>query len=117
MTELTKVRWTAMDDSSTRKPKKKSHRFLFASSGIILTFMAVYFFNTHPEEEIDYNRDIRPIFNTKYITCHGGVKKQAGFSLLFREEALGKTKSGEPAIIPGDGDGSELVRRITHADP
>ena len=45
------------------------------------------------------------------------MKKQAGFSLLFREEALGNTRAGWPAIIPGDPDGSELVRRIELLDP
>ncbi|MBC7892752.1 MAG: DUF1549 domain-containing protein, partial [Sphingobacteriaceae bacterium] len=68
-------------------------------------------------EKIGYNDQIRPIFNKKCIVCHGGVKKSGGFSLLFREEALGKTKSGKPAIVPGDADDSELVNRLQHHDP
>lgn len=51
------------------------------------------------------------------MACHGGVKKAGGFSLLFEEEALGKTKSGKPAIIPGDADASEFIKRLTHRDP
>ena len=39
--------------------------------------------------------------NNKCISCHGGVKKNAAFSLLFEEEALGNTDEGSPAIIPG----------------
>ncbi len=68
-------------------------------------------------EKVGYNDQIRPIFNKKCIVCHGGVKKNGGFSLLFREEALGKTKSGKPAIVPGDADESELVNRLVHHDP
>ena len=68
-------------------------------------------------KKIAYNDDIRPIFNKKCIVCHGGVKKLGGFSVLFREEALGKTKSGKPAIVPGDADASELVKRLTHHNP
>ncbi len=67
--------------------------------------------------EISYNAHIRPIINNKCITCHGGVKKAAGLSFLFREEALGETESGLPAIIPGDAKNSELVKRIRHHDP
>ncbi len=70
-----------------------------------------------PTEKIDYNTQVKPIFNKKCITCHGGVKQKAGFSLLFREEALGNTESGKPAIIPGKPDESELIRRISIEDP
>jgi hypothetical protein len=70
-----------------------------------------------PVEKIDYNTQVKPIFNKKCITCHGGVKQKAGFSLLFREEALGNTESGKPAIIPGKPEESELIRRITIEDP
>nr|WP_255486646.1 DUF1553 domain-containing protein [Mucilaginibacter sp. SP1R1] len=69
------------------------------------------------EKEIDYSVDVKPIFNKKCISCHGGVKKQSGFSLLFQDEAMARAKSGKLAIIPGDPDGSELMRRITCTDP
>ena len=66
---------------------------------------------------IDYNVDIKPIFNKKCITCHGGVKRQSGFSLLFRTDALAINKSGKAAIIPGDPSHSEMIRRLTLKDP
>lgn len=66
---------------------------------------------------VDYNTEIKPIFNKKCITCHGGVKRQSGFSLLFRSEALAINKSGKAAIIPGDPSHSELIRRLTLKDP
>ncbi|MDB5209930.1 MAG: hypothetical protein JWQ30_757, partial [Sediminibacterium sp.] len=58
-----------------------------------------------------------PIFNKKCITCHGGVKRQSGFSLLFRSDALAINKSGKAAIIPGDPSNSELIRRLSLKDP
>jgi hypothetical protein len=66
---------------------------------------------------IDFNTEVKPIFNNKCISCHGGVKRKAGFSLLFRTEAMANTESGKPAIIPGKPDQSELIRRITLNDP
>lgn len=70
-----------------------------------------------PGRKVDFSADVKPILNKKCITCHGGVKAKAGFSVLFREDALAKTESGKPAIIPGDPDGSEMIRRISSNDP
>ena len=69
------------------------------------------------QEKISYNQDVRPILNKNCLSCHGGVKKNGGFSLLFKEEALDTTDSGNPAIIPGDAKNSELVKRLHHHDP
>lgn len=69
------------------------------------------------DEQISYNQHIRPIFNAKCITCHGGIKKSGNFSLLFRKEALAKAKSGKYAIVPGHADQSELVKRLLTDDP
>ncbi|MES2795403.1 MAG: DUF1549 domain-containing protein, partial [Bacteroidota bacterium] len=68
------------------------------------------------QKEISYNEEIRPIFNKKCIVCHGGVRKNGNFSLLFREEALAKAKSGKYAIIPFESDKSELVKRLKSHD-
>ncbi len=70
-----------------------------------------------PNDRIDFNTEVKPIINKKCISCHGGVKREADFSLLFRQEAMAKAESGKFAIIPGDVSGSELVRRITSHDP
>ena len=62
--------------------------------------------------EVDFNTEVKPIFNKKCISCHGGVKRESGFSLLFRADALEVNKSGKPAIIPGDPSNSEMIRRL-----
>lgn len=69
------------------------------------------------EKKIDFSADVKPILNNKCISCHGGVKKNGGFSLLFRHEALDTTESGRPAIIPGDPENSEMIVRLLHTDP
>jgi hypothetical protein len=70
-----------------------------------------------PDRPIDFNTQVKPIINKRCIACHGGVRRQADFSLLFRVDALGKTKSGKPAIVPGDPEHSEMIRRLTLHDP
>ena len=69
------------------------------------------------DQPVDFTTQVKPIFNKHCISCHGGVKQKGGFSVLFREEALAKTESGKLAIIPGNPDNSEMIRRITHDDP
>jgi hypothetical protein len=67
--------------------------------------------------KVDFSRDIRPILNQNCLSCHGGVRQKGNVSFLFREEALGKGKSGKPAIVAGNPDASELIRRVTSSDP
>ncbi|MEM1134730.1 MAG: DUF1553 domain-containing protein [Bacteroidota bacterium] len=69
------------------------------------------------EPPVDFNTEVKPLLNKKCISCHGGVKRTAGFSLLFQNEALEATESGHPAIIPGDAKNSEFIKRITHSNP
>lgn len=69
------------------------------------------------KEKIDFSAQVKPILNKRCISCHGGVKKNGGFSVLFRQEALDTTESGKPAIIPGDAAHSEMIRRLTLKDP
>lgn len=66
---------------------------------------------------VDYQAEVKPILNRHCLSCHGGVRKKAGFSLLFEEEALAPTASGKPAILPGDARHSEMIRRLRLDDP
>ena len=65
----------------------------------------------------DFNRDIRPLFAQHCTACHGGVKAAGSISLIYREKALAAGKSGKRAIVPGDPDASELIRRVISTDP
>ncbi len=68
-------------------------------------------------QRIDFSRDIRPIFNQSCVACHGGVRQKNGVSFIYREEALGRGKSGRPTIVPGHPERSELIARLTTRDP
>ena len=94
------------------KPSKK----LFYSSAVLIV-LAITAVVIYPSDPIDYNTEVKPILNKKCITCHGGVKQEGGFSLLFEEEAFAPTKSGKPAIIKFKPEESELIRRLHLTDP
>jgi hypothetical protein len=93
-------------------------RKILVASGFTLIVTGLIVFSLfYSKKEIDFNSQVKPILNKKCISCHGGVKQQGGFSVLFREEALAKTKSGKPAIIPGNPGDSEFIKRIKSNDP
>ena len=65
----------------------------------------------------EFNRDIRPLFARHCTACHGGVKAAGKISFLYRDKALAEGKSGERAIVPGDLEKSEVIRRVLSKDP
>jgi mono/diheme cytochrome c family protein len=72
-----------------------------------------------PGAAVDFNRHIRPLLSRNCFACHGpdDETRQAGLRLDLRDAATAKLDSGERAIVPGDPDASELVRRISSTDP
>jgi len=93
------------------KPIKKIYITLLLASGLFAIWWLA------PDSEVDFNTQIRPIFNQKCMACHGGVKNNAGLSLRFRDEALQAHDSEKRTIVPGKPRDSELIRRISHTDP
>ena len=88
----------------------------YSLSALLIALIAITYFSFFHQPKVDYNADVKPILNQKCISCHGGVKKKGGFSLLFEEEALAATESGKPAIIPGDAKNSEMIKRLYSKD-
>ncbi|MBO9595970.1 MAG: PSD1 domain-containing protein [Niabella sp.] len=73
------------------------------------------------KNKISYNYDVRPILSDKCFACHGPDKnkQEAGLRLDIETSAkapLRETK-GAYAIVPGKPEASELIKRITSADP
>ncbi|MGO4292534.1 DUF1553 domain-containing protein [Chitinophaga sp. RAB17] len=96
------------------------HHFSTLRVTVALTLTAgagIMFAACHSNKKVDFSTEVKPVLNKHCISCHGGVKQNGGFSVLFREEALGITKSGKPAIVPGHPEKSEFIRRLTCKDP
>ena len=93
------------------------HRNLIIVSIILLLTGGIFYFLLSAEDEVDFSTQVKPILNRECLACHGGVKKSGGFSLLFEKEAMDTTESGRYAIIPGNAEESEMIRRLVHHDP
>ena len=69
-------------------------------------------------DEADYQRDIAPILAVHCYACHGphAAEVQAGLRLDLPEVATRPADSGQTAIVPGQPEESELIRRILAED-
>ena len=69
-------------------------------------------------QELEFNRDVRPILAENCFACHGfdKAKRESGLRLDTVEGALAKLDSGDVAIQPGKPDESKLVQRIFATD-
>ncbi len=68
--------------------------------------------------EVQFNRDVRPIFSDKCFACHGpdGNARQTELRLDNESGAMADL-GGFHAIVPGDLDASVLFHRVTTDDP
>lgn len=66
---------------------------------------------------VDFQREVLPILSEHCAHCHGvdAKTRKAKLRLDTREGAMEGGSSGEPAIVPGKPEVSELVKRITAA--
>ncbi|MFN0130490.1 MAG: PSD1 and planctomycete cytochrome C domain-containing protein [Verrucomicrobiales bacterium] len=67
--------------------------------------------------EIDFVRDVRPIFQARCYECHGPETQKSGLRLDVRQAALTGGEFHAPNIVPGNPDGSNLVRFVRGDDP
>lgn len=69
------------------------------------------------DDQIDFNRDIRPILSNRCFTCHGPDEAQLQADLRLDSRA-GATRNldGRSAIVPGSPEKSELMVRVSSRD-
>ncbi len=66
---------------------------------------------------IDFQRDIRPLFEARCYECHGEKKQKSGLRLDRKKSVLRGGDSGKPALVVGQSGQSVLIQKITSADP
>ncbi len=65
---------------------------------------------------VDFEKDIRPIFEAKCVKCHGVEKQKGGYRLDVKGIALTGGDEHAPNIVPGKSADSPLVKFISGAD-
>ena len=67
-------------------------------------------------EGVDFDSQIKPIFQARCQNCHAKGKYKGGFSIETREATL-KGGEGGPALVPGHSAESLLVQLVAGLDP
>ena len=67
-------------------------------------------------QEISFSRDVKPILARRCFACHGPDARESGLALHERSLAIAPTDSDAAAIVPGQPDASELLRRVASTD-
>ena len=64
----------------------------------------------------DLEREVRSLLADRCQKCHGPEKQKGGLRLDLRDAMRDAGASGETAVVPGDADSSELIRRVASPD-
>src|SRR5262245_19135359 len=80
----------------------------------LLLVLVVSASSANAAENVDFQRQVRPLLADKCFACHGrdAEHRQGSLRLDDRKAALKGGDSGEAAIVPNRPEQSELVRRI-----
>jgi mono/diheme cytochrome c family protein len=83
-------------------------------AAIALAMLCLLTANRARGSEIVFARDVLPILSDTCFQCHGpdAKNRQAELRLDVRDVALSELPSGSHAIVPGNLEESELIRRI-----
>lgn len=66
--------------------------------------------------EIDFVRDVRPIFQKHCYTCHGEEKQKSGLRLDIKSEAFKGGDGWGPSVVAGEPDESPLIELVSSDD-
>jgi len=66
---------------------------------------------------VDFDRQVRPIFELRCYECHGEKKQKSGIRFDQRDTVLHGGDSGKPLVTAGKSAESILIQKVTSADP
>jgi hypothetical protein len=68
------------------------------------------------KKKIDYARDVQPILEKYCYDCHGPKQQLSGLRLDQKDAVLRQGGYSGQVIIPGDAEGSRLIRMVAGID-
>ncbi len=68
-------------------------------------------------DNVNFARDIQPIFIKRCYECHGPDKQKSELRLDKKSAAFHGGKSGKPILVAGKSAESQLIERVTSQDP
>lgn len=91
----------------------KTRRFVLGVAGVALVTLAA----AGAEARVDFEQEVRPIFERNCYECHGPKKRKGGLRLTNRKDAFTAGDLGIPVIDPGSAATSFLYEFVSSNDP
>ncbi|MES2569927.1 MAG: DUF1549 domain-containing protein, partial [Verrucomicrobiota bacterium] len=66
---------------------------------------------------VDFEKEVRPIFDSKCLKCHGAEKQKGGFRVDLRQSVLSGGDNFAPNVLPGKSAESPLIHFVAGLDP
>lgn len=85
--------------------------------GVLLSVLSGTITALDAEESPSFRSQIAPILQANCVACHNAKKAEGNYRLDTFAELSQAGDSGEPPLTAGDPAASELLRRLTTADP
>jgi mono/diheme cytochrome c family protein len=96
---------------------KKQFIFLMIAAFLISTYVFLQNSQTaaNLQSSISYTKDIRPILESRCITCHTGRSANAKLDMATYQSLLAGSEYG-PVILPGNAKDSLLAQKISKGE-
>ena len=89
---------------------------LLSKPFVLIAFLAFSYSAMADDRQVNYAKDIRPIFEQHCYACHGPKKQEAELRLDARDPALRGGFNGL-VIVKGESAKSELILRVASTEP
>jgi hypothetical protein len=98
-------------------PAKKFLRAAVLLSLLVLARQNLFAVDGTNTTQINFDRDIRPIFENNCLSCHGPQKPKSNYRLDYREGALAGGDDNTNDIVAGNSRQSKLIAYVSRQVP